>query len=34
MFVTPSADMVFARDDMILVIGSDQSISSFCHQAR
>ncbi|MCX7792118.1 MAG: TrkA family potassium uptake protein [Chloroflexaceae bacterium] len=34
MFVTPSADMVFARDDMILVIGSDQSISSFCNQAR
>lgn len=34
MFVTPSSDMVFARDDMILVIGSDQSISSFCNQAR
>lgn len=34
MIVTPSADMVFARDDMILVIGSDQSISNFCNQAR
>ena len=30
MIVTPSADTVFARDDMLLVIGGDTSISKFC----
>lgn len=30
MIVTPPADHVLARDDMILVIGSDASISGFC----
>lgn len=33
LIVTPPADYIFARDDMILVIGSDTSISSFCSQA-
>ncbi|MFV9503703.1 MAG: potassium channel family protein [Oscillochloridaceae bacterium umkhey_bin13] len=30
LIVTPPSDMLFARDDMILVIGGDVSISSFC----
>ncbi len=34
MIVSPSSDLVLARDDMILVIGADQAISSFCSQAR
>lgn len=34
MIVAPSSDLVLARDDMILVIGADQAISSFCSQAR
>ncbi len=33
MIVTPPADMLFARDDMILIIGADGSISSFCSMA-
>lgn len=33
MIVTPPADSVFAREDMILIIGGDTSISSFCSQA-
>lgn len=33
LIVTPPADIVFARDDMMLVIGGDASISSFCSQA-
>lgn len=34
MIVAPSSDLVLARDDMILVIGADQAISSFCNQAH
>lgn len=30
LIVTPPSDMLFARDDMILVIGGDASISNFC----
>jgi trk system potassium uptake protein TrkA len=33
MIVTPSADTVFARDDMLVVIGGDASIANFCSQA-
>jgi trk system potassium uptake protein TrkA len=33
MIVTPPADMLFARDDMIVIIGADASISNFCSQA-
>lgn len=32
LIVTPPADMVFARDDAILVIGADGSIATFCSQ--
>jgi trk system potassium uptake protein TrkA len=32
MIVTPSADTVFARDDMLVVIGGDASIANFCSQ--
>lgn len=32
MIVTPPADMLFARDDMVIVIGADKSISTFCSQ--
>lgn len=34
MIVAPSSDLMLARDDMILVIGADQAISSFCNQAH
>lgn len=34
MLVTPPADMLFARGDMMLIIGADNSISSFCHQTQ
>lgn len=30
LIVTPPADMLFARNDMMLVIGADVSISNFC----
>ncbi|HMQ33986.1 MAG TPA: TrkA family potassium uptake protein [Chloroflexaceae bacterium] len=33
MIVTPPADLLFARDDIMLVIGADPSISTFCNQA-
>jgi trk system potassium uptake protein TrkA len=33
MIVTPSADTVFARDDMLVVIGGDASIANFCSRA-
>jgi trk system potassium uptake protein TrkA len=32
LIITPPADMVFARNDMLLIIGGDSSISSFCSQ--
>ena len=32
MIVTPPAEMVFAREDMLLIIGGDGSISTFCNQ--
>lgn len=32
LIVTPPADMLFARDDLMLVIGGDTSISNFCSQ--
>lgn len=32
MIVTPAADLLFARGDMIVIIGTDPSISSFCSQ--
>lgn len=32
LIVSPPADMLFARDDMILVIGADNSIGTFCSQ--
>lgn len=32
MIVTPPSDTVFAREDMMLIIGGDTSISSFCSQ--
>lgn len=33
LIVTPPADIVFARDDIMLVIGADPSISTFCSKA-
>jgi trk system potassium uptake protein TrkA len=33
MIVTPPSETIFAREDMMLVIGGDISISSFCSQA-
>lgn len=33
MIVTPPADTVFAREDMMLIIGGDISISNFCSQS-
>ncbi len=32
LIVTPPADLLFARDDSMLVIGADPSIASFCSQ--
>lgn len=32
LLVTPPADAVFAREDMLLIIGGDSSIAAFCSQ--
>ncbi len=32
MLVTPTPDTLFAREDMVVVIGSDSSITNFCNQ--